>query len=206
MIGKCKSSGVNLSFYLLKGEGNNPRKNEEVKLIYKHNLISSEPAGINAEMKMQASTSLSRKKVNKYIQHIIFSHHKSDNVYAKKNEKELINETLNKLNSKGLTLDETQFYIVRHEDKEHLHYHIAFNKVDNSGLSIKMHNASINCKKIAVEISQKHELKCGVMTSKSEAKNLEDEQKEIIRRGKKNDKINRPNEQIRVRKNKGISR
>ena len=89
MIGKCKSSGVGLSKYLLE-----ERKGEEFKIVEKHHVFSEDPKGINREFEMQASTSTSRKKINKPIQHMIFSHHKDDEKYALKQEKEILKDIL----------------------------------------------------------------------------------------------------------------
>ena len=160
MIGKCKSSGVNLSFYLL----NEKRNEEEVSLVRKHNLFSESPEGINNEMMLQASTSIGKKKVNKYIQHLIFSHHKNDNEKAMKYESDLLDQIENDLKTKSLDLKKTQYYVVRHQDKEHLHYHIAFNKVDNQGNSMKMHNASYKAKNVAIQMSREHSFECGKKT------------------------------------------
>ena len=112
MIGKCKSSGGGLSKYLLK-----QRKGEEFKIVEKHHIYSELPKGINREFEMQSSISTSRKKINKPIQHIIFSHHKSDNSKGLAKEKEILEDLKNELKKRDLDLEKTQYYIVRHQNK-----------------------------------------------------------------------------------------
>lgn len=181
MIGKCKSSGVNLSFYLL----DDKRKSEEVSMVRKHHLFSSSPQGLNSEMSLQASTSTGKKKVNKYIQHFIFSHHKSDNEIGLKKEALFLDQIERDLKKRGLDLKNTQYYIVRHQDKSHLHYHIAFNKVDNQGNSMKMHNASYKAKNVAIQLSREHGLECGIKNDKEKNKALEKQPSNEIIHSKK---------------------
>jgi hypothetical protein len=214
MIGKCKSSGAGLSKYLL-----DEKKHKGVEIVERNNIFSDNAKDLNREFERQAETSNSRKKVNKYHQHIVFSHHKDDAKFALDNEKMLLEDMKDNLKKRGLDLENTQSYVVRHQEKEHLHYHIHFNKIDTQGNSIPMHNASLKCKQVSVDISKKHDLQCGKKTEIKKDisldkkqkrgaepqlnKSLEDEQKNIKQQREKDNKNDIQNEQTRGDNNKG---
>lgn len=52
----------------------------------------------------------------------------------------------------------TQFFIVRHFDKEHPHVHIAFNRIDNNGNTISDRNERLRSTRICKELTQKYGL------------------------------------------------
>jgi hypothetical protein len=52
----------------------------------------------------------------------------------------------------------TQFFIVRHNDREHPHCHIVFNRVDNSGATISDKNDRLRSVKACRTLTEKHSL------------------------------------------------
>ncbi len=52
----------------------------------------------------------------------------------------------------------TQFIVVRHNDREHPHCHIVFNRVDNNGRTISDQNDRLRSTKICREITERHGL------------------------------------------------
>lgn len=52
----------------------------------------------------------------------------------------------------------TQFFIVRHFDKEHPHIHIAYNRIDNDGRTISDKNERLRSARICKELTKKYNL------------------------------------------------
>ena len=86
------------------------------------------------------------------VQHIILSYYPGERL---SNEKmtEIAQEYLEKLG-----INNTQYVVVKHNDKDHLHTHILFNRVDNDGRTIKDNWLGLRGKKIAQQLTQKHDL------------------------------------------------
>jgi hypothetical protein len=57
-----------------------------------------------------------------------------------------------------MDIQNTQYIIGRHHDKEHPHIHIVFNRVDNNGKTITDKNDRYRSEKICKELTQKHGL------------------------------------------------
>ena len=55
-------------------------------------------------------------------------------------------------------IKDTQYIIVRHHDREHLHIHIAYNRIDNNGKTISDSNDRIRNADICREIKEKYGL------------------------------------------------
>ena len=60
------------------------------------------------------------------------------------------------LNAMGIT--NTQYIIARHNDKEHPHIHIVFNRIDNNGKTISDKNDRYKSERICKELTDKHNL------------------------------------------------
>lgn len=58
----------------------------------------------------------------------------------------------------GMGLDNTQYAIIRHNDKEHPHFHIVANRVANDGQTISDSHNYKRSEHILKQLSQKHEL------------------------------------------------
>jgi len=52
----------------------------------------------------------------------------------------------------------TQYIVVRHEDREHPHVHIVFNRIDNDGKTISDKNDRYRNEKVCKELKMKHGL------------------------------------------------
>jgi len=59
---------------------------------------------------------------------------------------------------KRMGINNTQFIIARHHDKEHPHLHIVFNRVDNDGKTISDRNDRFRSEKICKELTEKYGL------------------------------------------------
>ena len=71
-------------------------------------------------------------KVSKPVGHIALS-------FSKEDESRLTNRVMAGIAfeyMKRMGIQDTQFFIARHFDKEHPHVHIAFNRIDNNGNTI----------------------------------------------------------------------
>lgn len=55
-------------------------------------------------------------------------------------------------------INDTQYLIARHYDKEHPHVHLVFNRIDNSGNTISDKNDRFRSGKICKELTRKYEL------------------------------------------------
>ena len=60
------------------------------------------------------------------------------------------------LNAMGIT--NTQYIIARHNDKEHPHIHIVFNRIDNNGKTISDKNDRYKSERICKELPDKYNL------------------------------------------------
>jgi hypothetical protein len=55
-----------------------------------------------------------------------------------------------------MKIKDTQFLMVRHQDKEHPHLHIIYNRLDNNGKTISDNFQHLKNVKIAKELTLKH--------------------------------------------------
>ena len=93
-------------------------------------------------------------KVAKLVGHIALS-------FSKEDEPRLTNRVM-----AGIALEymermgikNTQFFIVRHFDKEHPHVHIAFNRIDNNGNTISDKHERLRSTRICKELTLKYGL------------------------------------------------
>jgi hypothetical protein len=61
----------------------------------------------------------------------------------------------------AMGIDNTQYIIVRHSDREHPHCHIVFNRVDNDGKTISDHNDHFRNEKVTKVLKEKYGLTFG---------------------------------------------
>lgn len=94
------------------------------------------------------------------VQHIILSYYPGE-VVGDRLLANIAAEYLEKLGVRN-----TQFIVVKHNDRQHLHTHIVFNRVDNNGNTIKDSWIGLKGKKIAQSLTTKYGFK------KAEQKNL----------------------------------
>ncbi|KAA6338264.1 hypothetical protein EZS27_013717 [termite gut metagenome] len=63
---------------------------------------------------------------------------------------------------KAMQIENTQYIIVRHHDREHPHCHIVFNRVDNEGKTISDRNDHFRNEKVTKALKEKYGLTFGV--------------------------------------------
>ena len=126
-------------------------KNKGTQLVMHEGLFMENNETIamsfNAQSRMNG-------KVTKPVGHIALS-------FSKEDEPRLTNRVM-----AGITLEymermgirDTQFFIVRHFDKEHPHVHIAFNRIDNNGNTISDRNERLRSTCICKELTLKYGL------------------------------------------------
>ncbi len=109
---------------------------------YDHNLMAAdfeEQRRLNPELK-------------KPVLHVILSYYPGEKITDEK-MKQIGKEYL-----KELGIQNTQVMIVRHTDRKHQHVHIVVNRVDNDGKTIKDNWIGLLGKKVAQQLTLKHEL------------------------------------------------
>ena len=57
-----------------------------------------------------------------------------------------------------MKITDTQYIIVRHQDREHPHVHIVFNRIDNNGKTISDSNDMYRNEQVCKKLKEKHEL------------------------------------------------
>lgn len=115
---------------------------------------------LTAQFELQASQ---RKEAKGKIMHIIISHSPKDNEKIQGKEKAIIKDWISELakskgKNEGLDLSNTQYVVFKHKDKEHTHYHLLVNMVDNNGKRLKDNNIGLKAKATSMEITKKYDL------------------------------------------------
>ena len=57
-----------------------------------------------------------------------------------------------------MKITDTQYIIVRHQDREHPHVHIVFNRIDNNGKTISDRNDMYRNEQVCKKLKAKHGL------------------------------------------------
>jgi hypothetical protein len=102
--------------------------------------------------------SLMNPKLAKSVGHIPLA-------YSKDDASKLTDEFMVKLAKeymKAMQIENTQYIIVRHHDREHPHCHIVFNRVDNEGKTISDRNDHFRNEKVTKALKEKYGLTFGV--------------------------------------------
>ena len=93
-------------------------------------------------------------KVAKPVGHIALS-------FSKEDEPRLTNRVMGGIAleyMERMGINDTQFFIARHFDKEHPHVHIAFNRIDNNGNTISDRHERLRSTRICKELTLKYGL------------------------------------------------
>lgn len=93
-------------------------------------------------------------KVAKPVGHIALS-------FSKEDEPRLTNRVMGGIAleyMERMGINDTQFFIARHFDKEHPHVHIAFNRIDNNGNTISDKHERLRSTRICKELTLKYGL------------------------------------------------
>jgi len=87
------------------------------------------------------------------VLHIIISWPPDENIAAD------LMKTIVKEYLESLHLSDTQFAVVKHNDRKHQHVHLVVNRVSNNGKTIRDNYIGLRGKKIAQQLTQKYGLK-----------------------------------------------
>ncbi len=146
MISKVIAPGKSfnrLCQYLFKSESNSHVIDAQGVRDYNHKLMA-------ADFEYQRSLNPGLKSP---VMHMILSYYPGE-IISDEKMTEIAKEYL-----KDLNIANTQYAFVRHNDRDHPHTHIVINRVDNDGKTIKDNWIGLRGKKVAQQLTLKHELK-----------------------------------------------
>ncbi|KAA6332584.1 hypothetical protein EZS27_018919 [termite gut metagenome] len=127
---------------------------ENAKLLDSEGVLLNDTKSIINSFYMQ---SLMNPKLGKSVGHIPLA-------YSKEDASKLTDEFIVKLAKeymKAMQIENTQYIIVRHYDREHPHCHIVFNRVDNEGKTISDRNDHFRNEKVTKALKEKYGLTFG---------------------------------------------
>jgi hypothetical protein len=128
---------------------------EKAKLLDSEGVLLNDTKSIIKSFYMQ---SLVNPNLAKSVGHIALAYSKDDAAIL---TDELMLE-LAKEYMKAMRIENTQYIIVRHHDREHPHCHIVFNRVDNNGKTISDKNDHFRNEKVTKALKEKYGLTFGV--------------------------------------------
>ena len=73
-------------------------------------------------------------------------------------KQEIIDRYINLMSKKGYSLNKTQYMAIEHQDTNHPHFHLVFNRVDANGKTIKDNFIGLNSKRVCQQITQEFNL------------------------------------------------
>jgi hypothetical protein len=128
-------------------------------VVQKHDAVVLDAAGVRMQQVNQIINdfNLQRKynpNLGKAVGHIALSW--SVNDAAKLNDEVMVN--LAKEYLQNMKIQDTQYLIVKHQDKEHPHIHIVYNRVNNNGKTISDNFQKQRNVQVAKELTLKHGL------------------------------------------------
>lgn len=109
---------------------------------YDHNLMA-----LDFELQRRLNPNISQP-----VFHAILSYYPGEEITDEK-MKQIAKEYLQELGIKN-----TQYVLVRHNDRKHQHVHIVVNRVNNEGKTIKDNWVGLRGKKVAQDLTRKHSL------------------------------------------------
>ncbi|KAA6316093.1 hypothetical protein EZS27_033550 [termite gut metagenome] len=143
---------------------------ENAKLLDSEGVLLNDTKSIVTSFYMQ---SLMNPKLAKSVGHIPLAYSKED---APKLTDEFMVQ-LAKEYMKAMQIENTQYIIVCHHDREHPHCHIVFNRVDNEGKTISDRNDHFRNEKVTKALKEKYGLTFGVDKDKVNIHRLEEPDK-----------------------------
>ena len=82
-----------------------------------------------------------------------------------------------------MKITDTQYIIVRHQDREHPHVHIVFNRIDNNGKTISDRNDMYRNEQVCKKLKAKHGLYFAVQNEIGKSKNWQQLQERLAEKG-----------------------
>jgi hypothetical protein len=118
--------------------------------------VREEKLGMTKDFELQNGLN---KRCKMPVLHVIVSHHPNDKGKAEISELQILQDWINKLrDDKGIDLYSTQFSIVKHHEREHLHYHMVINLVSNSGKRLKIDHVGLKMKDVSKQVTKQYSL------------------------------------------------
>lgn len=122
-------------------------ENKEARLLYSEGLLTDTPKDIVDGFECQRHLN---SRVQHWCGHISLSYSPEDS--ARLSDEAMVKLALEYMEKMGI--ENTQFIIVRHLDKEHPHCHIVYNRVDNDGRcvsdSFEYYRSNAICKELKI--------------------------------------------------------
>jgi hypothetical protein len=143
---------------------------ENAKLLGSEGVLLNDTNSIINSFYMQ---SLMNPNLTKSVGHIPLSYSKDDapkltDAFMLKLAKEYM---------QAMGIENTQYIIVRHSDREHPHCHIVFNRVDNKGKTISDQNDHFRNEKVTKALKEKYGLTFGIGKEKVKTHRLKEPDK-----------------------------
>ena len=129
-------------------------KNKEARLLHSEGLLTDTPKDIVDGFECQRHLN---SRVQHWCGHISLSYSPEDS--ARLSDAAMVELALEYMEKMGIK--NTQFIIVRHLDKEHLHCHIVYNRVDNNGKCVSDSFEYYRSNAICKELKKKYGLTFG---------------------------------------------
>jgi len=143
---------------------------ENAKLLDGEGVLLTDTNSIINSFYMQ---SLMNPNLAKSVGHIPLSYSKND--AGKLTDEFMV--TLAKEYMQAMGIENTQYIIVRHSDREHPHCHIVFNRVDNNGKTISDKNDHFRNEKVTKALKEKYGLTFGAGKEKVNTQRLKEPDK-----------------------------
>ena len=131
------------------------QEHKHAQVIKAEGVRMGNPLHTIEDFKIQASLN---PRIEKNCLHIILSHHPQDGEKIRGKDREILNEYLKRLKTRGIDFDQTQYIIYKHNDKGHEHYHLVANMVDNKGKRFNDSHIGYKMKYTSKEITQAFKL------------------------------------------------
>ena len=145
-------SKINTSTSIAKTLGYCMNKPDRFEVIKAHGVWGDKHAMIK-QMELQT---LLNPRVKKTVLHILLSHHPDDTQKIRGREIEILNSWFSEMRrQKNFDLKMTQYVVVKHIDRNHLHYHVLANMVSNSGRRLNIDYLGLKGKEVSKEVTKK---------------------------------------------------
>src|SRR5215210_6157676 len=101
-------------------------------------------------------------RIKTKVFHASFSFHQQDKNTVEDKGEEIMETYLSRLKEKGVNLDETQYILIRHYDRDHPHYHLVANMVKDDGKRLEIGNVGYKMTSISRGIEKAFKLTPGI--------------------------------------------
>ena len=129
------------------------KKEHELVLSYG---VRADRTGMVQDFELQASMN---PRIKQAVFHCSLSHHPDDSFRIYGKESDILLSWLDGMKQKkGVDFAKTQFAIIKHKDRAHVHYHLVANMVGNDGKRFNIDYIGLKAKDISKEITRQYEL------------------------------------------------